>query len=324
MKTVFYSRNGSADSVLEFGSKPTPHPAAGEVLVKLATSGVNPSDVKSRAGRPPAYDFVVPNSDGAGVIEAVGEGVDPSRVGERVWIWNGQWQRQFGSTAEYIALPEFQATKLDDDINFETAACFGIPGLTAAHAINLLEADGSDTVLITGAASAVGHYITQMATLLGKTVIGTASADKRDIVLGAGAKECVDYKNEDVNDRVLELTDGRGVGAIIDMDFYSTSQLIGLPALQPKGAIYSYGSNDMGEIGVPFRDLLFKSIRLEFFLVYELDTTERLAAIDRLNWFMRSGHAQTRISHVLPFDEVVKAHELVESGAANGNVVLTI
>ncbi|MEL7428978.1 MAG: alcohol dehydrogenase catalytic domain-containing protein, partial [Pseudomonadota bacterium] len=129
MKTASYSRNGPANSVLEFASKPTPKPAAGEVLVKLATSGVNPSDVKSRAGREPVFDFVVPHSDGAGVIDAVGEGVDKARVGERVWLWNAQWQRQFGTAAEYVALPSFQAVKLDDDISFEVGACLGIPGL---------------------------------------------------------------------------------------------------------------------------------------------------------------------------------------------------
>lgn len=324
MKTVLYKRNGSADAVLEFVDKPTPRPQSGEVLVKLATSGVNPSDVKSRAAREPAYDFVVPHSDGAGIIEAVGEGVDAARIGDRVWIWNGQWQRQYGTAAEYITIPQFQATKLDDEVSFETAACFGIPGLTAAYAVNRLAADNSETVLVTGAGSAVGHYITQMATLMGRQVIGTASSGKTDIVLEAGAIASIDYKSESVSERILAITDGQGVGSVIDMDFYSTSQLISSPALQPKGTIYSYGSNDMGSIDVPFRDLLFKSISLQFFLVYELDRHERIAAIDRLNDFMRSGHANTRISDVLPFSEVVKAHELVESGQASGNVVLSI
>jgi len=324
MKTALYTRNGTADAVLELSDKPISDPKSGEVLVKLATSGVNPSDVKSRAGRAPAYEFVVPHSDGAGTIEAVGEGVDVSRVGERVWVWNGQWQRQFGTAAEFITLPEFQATRLDDEITFETGACFGIPGLTAAHAINLLSSDNSETVLVTGAASAVGHYITQMATLMGRKVIGTASSSKTDIVLEAGAAACIDYKSENVAERVLELTDGQGAGSVIDMDFYSTSQLISSPALQAKGTIYSYGSNDMGAIDVPFRDLLFKSISLQFFLVYELDRQERIAAIDRLNDFMRSGHANTRISHVLPFEDIVEAHQLVESGQASGNVVMQI
>lgn len=324
MKTAIYTRNGPADSVLEFYDKPMPEPHAGEVLVKLATSGVNPSDVKSRAGRPLAFDFIVPHSDGAGTIDAVGEGVDHSRIGERVWVWNGQWQRQYGTAAEYITIPEAQAVSLDDAVDFETAACFGIPGLTAAHGINLLEYNTSQTVLVTGAASAVGHYLTQMATLMGRKVIGTASAAKHEIVLEAGAIACIDYQQEDVGERILEITDGEGVGAVIDMDFLTTSRLVSSPALQPHGTVYCYGSNDMGEIGVPFRELLFKSISLQFYLVYELDPKQRAAAIDRLNWFMRSGQANTRIAHTLPLEKIVEAHELVESGKANGNVVLRI
>lgn len=324
MKTALYTRNGSADAVLELHDKPQPEPQSGEVLVKLATSGVNPSDVKSRAGRPLAGDFVVPHSDGAGVIEAVGEGVDSSRIGERVWVWNGQWQRHYGTAAQYIALPEFQATKLDDEITFETAACFGIPGLTAAHGVNLLEQTTADTVLITGAASAVGHYLTQMAKLMGRKVIGTASASKHPIVMEAGAIACIDYQKQDVGEEVLKITNGEGVGAVIDMDFSSTSRLVSSAALQPSASIFCYGSNDMGDVSVAFRDLLFKQLHLQFFLVYELDRAQRMSAIDRLNWFMRSGHANTRIAHVLPLNEIVQAHELVESGKANGNVVLSL
>lgn len=324
MKTALYTRNGSADAVLQLRDKPKPTPQSGEVLVKLVTSGVNPSDVKSRAGRPLAGDYIIPHSDGAGVIEAVGEGIDASRTGERVWIWNGQWQRQDGTAAEYIAVPEAQAVNLSDDITFEIAACFGIPGLTAAHGINLLDHTTSDTVLITGAASAVGHYLTQMATLMGRKVIGTASAAKHSIVMEAGAIACIDYQKQDVGEEVLKITNNEGVGAVIDMDFASTSRLVSSAALQPSASIFCYGSNDMGEIPIAFRDLLFKQIQLQFFLVYELDKPQRTAAIDRLNWFMQSGHANTRIAQVLPLEEIVKAHEAVESGKANGNVVLSL
>lgn len=324
MKTLLYKRNGSADAVLEFADKPVPEPRENEVLVKLATSGVNPSDVKSRAGRPLAFDFIVPHSDGAGVVDGVGSGVNKNRLGERVWIWNGQWQRQYGTAAEYISVPETQAVYLDDDVSFETAACFGIPGLTAAHAINLVEHLDAKTLLVTGAASSVGHLVTQMASGLGRKVYGTASSAKQDLVITAGAAACIDYRNEDVGGRLLELTDGEGVDAIVDMDFSSTLRLVSSAALKPKGTIISYGSNDMGGLEIPFRDLLFKSIQLQFFLVYELDHQERKKAIERLNAFVREGSAEFRVSHSLPFEDAVRAHELVENGKANGNVVLTI
>lgn len=324
MKAAWYERNGPADSVLEIGDKPTPRAGKGEVLVKLATSGVNPSDVKTRAGRPVPFDFQVPHSDGAGVIEAVGEGVDTGRKGERVWLWNGAFQRQYGTAAEYIAVPEVQAVPLSGDIDFETAACFGIPGLTAAHAVNLLEATSAGTVLVTGAAASVGHYVTQMAAQMGRKVIGTASAAKQDIVLSAGAIACIDYQNEDVGERVAELTNGTGAGAVIDLDFSSTSLLVSSPGIANNATVFSYGSNDMGDLAVPFRHLLFKSITLQFFLVYLLGRQERIAAIDRLGNFMASGHAVTRIARTFPLPEVAAAHELVESGKANGNVVVTL
>ena len=227
-----------------------------------------------------------------------------------------------GTAAEYICVPQSQAVSLDDKINFSTAACFGIPGLTAAHAANLLEATTAETVLVTGAASSVGHYVTQMLSQSGKRVIGTASAKKHKIVLTAGAIAAIDYHNEDVSAGILEHTDGAGVDAIIDMDFSSTSLLIPTSALAPHGTIYCYGSNDMGELGVPFRDLLFKSVAMQFFLVYDLTDLERSAAITRLEQFMHAGNATTRIGAELSLDEIVKAHELVESGRANGNVVI--
>ena len=324
MKTALYTRNGPAHSVLEMVSKPVPDPAVGEVSVKLSTSGVNPSDVKSRAGRPLAFDFQIPHSDGAGIIDRVGEGVDASRVGERVWIWNGAYQRPYGTAAEFIVVPEFQAVSLADDIDFRTAACFGIPGLTAAHAVNLVVARGHNKVLVTGAANAVGHYVTQMLVKAGIEVIATTSKSKESIALDVGASIVIDYHNEDVGERLAEITKGNGVDAVIDMDFSSTSRLIPSSGLASGSSIYCYGSNDMGDLEVPFRDLLFKSISLVFFLVYELPVEERLTAIKRLNEFMASGNAVTRISHALAFDEIATAHELVESGQANGNVVLEL
>ncbi|MEO0329243.1 MAG: NADPH:quinone reductase [Pseudomonadota bacterium] len=324
MKAVWYERNGPADAVLVFGDKPTPKPVKNEVLVKLKTSGVNPSDVKSRAGRPAGYDYKIPHSDGAGVIETVGEGADGSRIGERVWIWNGAWARRDGTCAEYITLPQEQAVKLDDSVSFEIGACLGIPGLTAAHAINRLgEPDGSP-ILVTGGASSVGYYVIQMAVQKGHTVIATASASKSDVAMRAGAAASVDYQNQDVAQAVLEFTKGAGVKTVIDMDFSTTSHLISTDALSPHSKIICYGSNDMGDLEVPFRDLLFKSIRMDFFLVYEMTQSERQKAVTGLNTFLMSGKIDTRIAETFPLSQTIKAHELVESGSPNGNIVITL
>jgi NADPH2:quinone reductase len=141
MHAAWYEKNGAAAEVLAVGEMETPRPGPGEVRVRLATSGVNPSDVKSRAGtaRKIAFPRVVPHSDGAGEIDAVGEGVPPSRVGERVWTWNGQWKRPFGTAAEYVVLPSAQAVALPAHIDFAAGACLGIPALTAWHALALAE-----------------------------------------------------------------------------------------------------------------------------------------------------------------------------------------
>src|SRR6516162_8280446 len=150
MRAAYYEKNGPAADVLHLGEIDTPKPARGEVRVKLATSGVNPSDVKSREGRTRkiAFPRVVPHSDGAGVIDLVGEDVSATRVGERVWIWNAQWKRPLGTAAEYIVLPAHQAVPLPDHVSFDVGACLGIPAMTAFHAVTLAEAWAGSTFLV--------------------------------------------------------------------------------------------------------------------------------------------------------------------------------
>ena len=152
MRAVFYERNGPARDVLKLGEFDTPRPGPGEVRIKLATSGVNPSDVKARSGstRKIAYPRVIPHSDGAGEIDMVGDGVPPSRLGERVWVWNAQWGRAFGSCAEYVTLPSPQAVRLPAHTNFEVGACLGIPAMTAYHAVAVSGAAPGTTLLIAG------------------------------------------------------------------------------------------------------------------------------------------------------------------------------
>ncbi len=212
MRAAWYEKNGPAAEVLHLGEIETPKPGPGEVRVKLKTSGVNPSDVKTRAGtaRKIAFPRVIPQSDGAGEIDMVGEGVAPSRVGERVWTWNAQWKRPFGTAAEYIVLPANQAVRLPDAISFEAGACFGIPALTAWHAIDLAGTGSGSTLLIAGGAGAVAHYAIQFAKARGATVITTvSSAAKAKLARDAGADHTIDYKTENVGERVMALTKRR-------------------------------------------------------------------------------------------------------------------
>ena len=322
MKTAFYTRNGTAGEVIEVGEKPTPEPGPGEVLVRLAFSGVNPSDVKSRSARPLSGAYQIPHSDGSGTIEAVGDGVDASCIGERVWTWNAAWQRPDGTAAEYIALPSQQAVKLPEGVSLQAAACLGIPGMTAAHAAELLAAEpGAKTVLVTGAGNAVGNLACQMAKQAGLKVLGTASSRRRELAEKAGCDAVIDPYGDDLAKSVLAANDGAPVDAVIDMDFSSTAGLLGQGILKPHGVLIGYGSNDMGQVCFDFRQALFNCHRFSFFVVYELLAAEREAAMRRLEQALGAG-LDIAIGAVLPLEETAQAHQLVEAGATAGNVLL--
>ena len=181
MRAVYYEKNGAAYDVLRLDEIKTPGAGPGEVRVKLAASGVNPSDVKARQGttRKIAWPQVIPHSDGAGVIDQVGSGVLSSRIGERVWVWNGQWKRAFGTAAEYIVLPAAQAVRLPDDVSFEAGACLGIPAMTAVHAVTLAGAARDTTLFISGGAGSVSQYAIQFAKMSGAKVITTISSEEK-------------------------------------------------------------------------------------------------------------------------------------------------
>lgn len=325
MKAAWYRRNGTAKDVLEVGELPTPLPAEGEVRVRIHTSGVNPSDVKSRLKRPLTTALVVPHSDGAGVIDAVGAGVPTERIGQRVWLWNAQWQRPMGTACEHVVLPAEQAVLLPDSVGFDAAACFGIPALTALQAVHLAGPLAGKTVLVTGAGNAVGHCVTQLAVLQGARVIGTAGSPERQRhARDAGAAHVIDYKNESVAARVAELTQGLGADAVIDMDFGGTAALLPHRVLKPHGHLVCYGSNQPADVVVDFRTLLFNSLRLTFFIVYELTPADRARAIEELHTLLSAGQLRQTVAQTFALEDIAAAHEAVESGSAVGNVVIRL
>src|SRR5215469_11895840 len=229
MRAAFYEKNGPAREVLKTGEIDTPHPGAGEVRVKLKTSGVNPSDVKARIGstRKIAFPRVIPHSDGAGVIDMVGDGVPAARVGERVWTWNAQWLRPFGTCAEYVTLPSDMAVRLPDKTSFEAGACLGIPAMTAYHAVAVAQAKPGMTLLVSGGAGAVGHYAIQFAKTAGASVITTISSpEKAKLAKAAGADHTIDYRRENVGERVMALTGKKGVDAVIELDIAANASLM--------------------------------------------------------------------------------------------------
>jgi len=324
MRAAFYEKNGSAREVLQLGEVETPQAGPGEVRVKLAISGVNPSDVKSRAGltRKMAYPRVIPQSDGAGTIDQIGDGVAKSRMGERVWVWNGQWKRPFGTAAQFIVLPAAQAVKLPDNTSFQAGACLGIPAMTAYHAVELAKFDKGATVLVSGGAGAVSQYVIQFAKAKGATVLTTISSPEKAAIAGeAGADHTINYKQENVGDRVMQITGKRGVDAVIELDLAANAKLIP-SVLRPKGGVIVYGTGP--EATIPAAFCLTNTIRLQFFLVYELDAAERQRAGAAITRTLERGELINRVAKpTYALADIAAAHEAVERGSV-GNVTITL
>jgi len=326
MKAAWYDRVGPAAEVLQVGDLPAPECGPGEVLVRVATSGVNPSDVKSRAGlrRGMPFPRVIPHSDGGGVIEAVGEGVPASRVGERVWLWNSAWQRPFGTCAQYVALPAAQAVPLPAGTDFLAAACLGIPAMTAHRC---LFADGpltGRTVLVMGGAGAVGHYAVQLARWGGARVIATVSGpDKAAHAAAGGAEVVINYRTEDVAAAVLDATGGAGVDHVVDVEFGGNLPVTS-KVIKASGVIAAYGSFAVPEPVVPAAALLLNDVTIRLVLVYRLTPAARAQAIADLTAALEQGALDHAIAAVRPLAEVAGAHQDVESGRLIGNVVVTL
>ena len=266
--------------------------------------------------------LIIPHSDGAGDIDKVGAGVS-GRVGERVWVWNGQWRRPHGTAAEYIVLPSAQAVSLPVGIGYAEGACFGIPALTALQAVRLADLTPASTVMVIGGAGSVGHYAIQLAKLRGARVITTVSGpEKAKHARNAGADEVINYRNENVGERVKAMTDKRGVDALIEMDL-STNGKDYPNILRPHAtvAIYGMASN---EATLPILWMMRNSITLRLFLVYDLSIADRDASLTELGALLQSNRLIHTIGRRLPLRDIAAAHELSERGEVIGNIVLDI
>ena len=324
MKAVWYERFGASADVLSFGDTATPTPKDGEVLVRLSHSGVNPSDAKARAGsRPgvtkPAFPRIIPNSDGAGVIEAVGDAVDSARIGTPVWIWNGQWQRASGTAAQYIALPAAQAIPLPQGVTAQTGATLGIPGLTAAHTVFGGGPVDGQTLLISGGAGAVGHMAVQLAKWGGATVLATASAGDVTHVKQAGADHVFDYADPDLAAKILSASGG--IDRAVEVEFGTNAALLA-EVMTPLGTIAAYGSGKNMTPEFPFGPYLFKALKLDISLIYILPAPERRAAIDTLHRALAEGALSPAIHATLPLADCARAHDMVMTPGRHGAVLL--
>lgn len=327
MKAAWFEAFGTAQETIQCGEQPTPTAGPGEVLVKMKTTGVNPSDVKKRAGAFPNLldeGLVIPHSDGAGVIEAVGEGVDASRIGERVFVYQAQFGRRFGSAAEYVAIDSRRAPLLPDEASFEIGACIGIPVMTAHRCVFADGPVNKQIVVVTGGAGRVGYYAIQWAKLSGATVIATASnAADEEVCRSVGADFVVNHREEDWGEQVLRCTDGEKVHRVVDVEFGANLPSV-LSFIRVGGVIATYSSTQVKEPQLPFIQMMFMDLTVRMVIVYAMPEEAKEQAIRDTCELLADNGLQHRIAHSLPFGEMARSHELIEQGGFGGCVVVNI
>ena len=327
MRAAWFEEFGAASDVLKIGELDAPVAGPGEVLVRMHASGINPSDVKKRAGSfPDLLDngLVIPNSDGAGIIEAVGEGVDKSRVGERVWVFQAQYARRFGTAAEYVAISSNCAPRLSKNAGFDFGASLGIPVMTAHRAV-FADGDVEDqTVLVTGGAGRVGYFAVQWASHAGATVIATASnPEDVDTCRNAGAHHVINHRDEDFAASVLEASGGKLIDRVVDVEF-GANLPVSVEVLRVGGTIATYASTQVPEPKLPFFQMMYKDLTIHLIIVYAMPDSAKDHAIADISKALADGWLQHRVADTLPLDEIARGNEIIEQGDCRGAVILTI
>jgi NADPH2:quinone reductase len=325
VKAVWYERTGAAPDVLTFGEMPTPQAGPGEVRVRLEASGVNPADVARRAGSYRVLEFprVIPNSDGAGIVDQVGSGVTRFHVGQRVWLFNGQRNgRAFGTAAEYIALADHLVTPLPDDVSFAAGATLGIPCMTAWCCLFGGGPVAGQTVLVTGGAGAVGHYAVQLAKAGGARVIATVSSPRKaERARLAGADLVIDYKTEDVVSKTMTFTERRGVDRVVDVDFGGNiATTMKLMAMNSTIAVYATNGNRNPV--VPMRELMERCITLRALVLFAEPPPLLAKAQGEITKWLDAGPRIHNIAAQFPLSETAQAHLAVERGDKLGTVIV--
>ena len=324
MRAVWYERTGPAREVLQHGERPRPEPAPGEVRVRLEASGVNPADTYRRAGISYANEWplIIPNSDGAGVVEALGEGAPAGLLGQRVWLYNAQRGRPFGTAAEFTCVPADNVIALPDGIPFETGACLGIPAMTAHRC---LFADGplrGLRVLVSGGGGAVGNYAVQLARWGGAAWVGaTASGGwKSEDAAAAGAEAVFDYRAPDCAARIMAATGG--VDRIVEVDVAGNlalwSEVVAL-----NGSVVGYASRGGPSPAIPVSAVLMRrNVNLRGVVLNSAPAAARRQAMEEITTWLREAPRLHRIAATFPLAETAAAHEAVEAGTKRGTVVV--
>ena len=323
MIAATYDTSGPNAGELRITELPDPEPMAGEVRVRLKVSGVNPTDWKARMrdDRPVHHPVQIPNQDGAGIVDAVGEGVSGQRVGERVWVYHAAAGRPSGTAAQYVCLPESQVVRLPGEVSLDPGAGLGIPGITA-H--GCLFGDGpikGQTVLVTGGAGAVGHVAIQLARWAGARVIATVSTESKALLARqAGAHDVLGYRDPSFRNRLAALaTDG--IDRVVDVAV-GTNLPMYLDTLAHRAVVVSY-ARDQPECAVPIHASMWRNITFRFVLVYGLPTSVLERATAELTNALRAGAIQPLPVQRFPLAQIEQAHAAVRAGVV-GKVLVDI
>jgi NADPH2:quinone reductase len=322
MRAAVYDRRGPAAEVLRITDVPRPEPGPGEVRVRIHASGVNPTDWKSRAGATarPIDEFQIPNQDGAGVIDAVGEGVDPGRVGQRVWVWMAAAGRRWGTAAEWTVVPAERAVPLPDGVSMEFGASLGVPAMTAHRC---LFADGpvdGRAVLVAGGAGAVGHFAIELAKWAGARVVSTVSnPDKAKLAARAGADLVVNYTEADAVDQVRAFAPR--FDRIVEVALGPNLEL-DLAVSGPETVVVTYAADGPDPV-LPVRACMTANVTIRFILLYGVPGPALRQAADDITAALKEGALTGLPVHHFRLDDCAAAHEAVEGGAV-GKVLVDI
>ena len=321
MRAAVYDHRGGSD-VLRVKEVPTPGPGVGEVRVRLQVAAVNPTDWKARkSGGVLDFDFQVPGQDGAGVIEAVGPGVDFERIGERVWVYHAAYERQHGTAAQYTVVPARQAVRVPEGIAIDQAAALGIPYITAHGCLFADGAIDGQTILVHGGAGAVGHAAIQLARRAGAHVITTVSSKaKADIASAAGAHVVVNYTQKGALERIAAAARA-GVDRILEVDLTRNLDL-DLAVLVQHGVIVTYAADSEDPV-IPVRRLMGGNVDLRFALVYRFTPAMITAAVDDITAALAAGDLTPLPTIRFSLDEIAAAHDAVEQ-RSTGKVLIDL
>lgn len=324
MRAAWYEKQGAARDVLVVGEMPEPTAGAGEVRIHLEASGINPGDIKKRQnafGYGMAYPRVIPHSDGAGVIDQIGEGVAGEWIGQRVWCYGAQSYRAFGTAAEYTVLPLKLVVPLPENVPMEQGACLGIPGITAYQAVHVAGDVKGQTILVQGGAGAVGVCAVHLAHRAGAMVIAAVrSAEDEVVALKAGADHVV-LAGDDLVEKVQKLA-SKGVNHIIEVAFAANIEA-DAELLALGGSLAAYATDNAAP-QIPFWSLVFKNVRLCFLGSDDFSSDVKTAAAMALNEALEAGWQGFEIAERVPLAEIAHAHELMEHPVQRGRVVVTI